>query len=283
MAMSESIEKAADLIGNADSLLITAGAGLGVDSGLPDFRGPGGFWGVYPALGKAKMNFADIACPDAFVEQPELAWGFYGHRLNLYRNTPPGESYEILLRLAQAKPNGAFIFTSNVDGHFQMAGFDPKQICEIHGSIHHLHCLNRCTDSVWSADALKPEIDEENCLMTNMLPLCPFCGSLARPNIVMFGDWSCNTSRQNTQHRAFNKWVAEHQNAVTIEIGAGTDIPTIRMIGEQQNFPLIRINKTESETDCVGDVGIQLAGVEALRLVEDMLNSRATDLYARGE
>ena len=43
--------RCAELIGQADGLLITAGAGMGIDSGLPDFRGPGGFWRVYPALG----------------------------------------------------------------------------------------------------------------------------------------------------------------------------------------------------------------------------------------
>lgn len=63
----EAIGKAANLIGQADALLITAGAGMGVDSGLPDFRGPNGFWGVYPALGRAKIQFEEVANPQAFV------------------------------------------------------------------------------------------------------------------------------------------------------------------------------------------------------------------------
>ena len=44
------IRQAAELIGRADALLVTAGAGMGVDSGLPDFRGKDGFWREYPAL-----------------------------------------------------------------------------------------------------------------------------------------------------------------------------------------------------------------------------------------
>jgi NAD-dependent SIR2 family protein deacetylase len=69
--------------------LITGGAGMGVDSGLPDFRGDDGFWKAYPALQQAGVSFRDIAAPDNFRDQPREAWGFYGHRLNLYRKTLP--------------------------------------------------------------------------------------------------------------------------------------------------------------------------------------------------
>ena len=77
------IVHAASLIANADALIIAAGAGMGVDSGLPDFRGNEGFWKAYPALGKAEIDFTSIASPNAFASAPQLAWGFYGHRLSL--------------------------------------------------------------------------------------------------------------------------------------------------------------------------------------------------------
>lgn len=54
--IDETITQAAKLIAEADGLLITAGAGMGVDSGLPDFRGTSGFWQAYPALGKAQIE-----------------------------------------------------------------------------------------------------------------------------------------------------------------------------------------------------------------------------------
>lgn len=63
--LAESFAKAARLIDSADSLIICTGAGMGIDSGLPDFRGPGGFWKVYPALGQAKLRFEEIASPAA--------------------------------------------------------------------------------------------------------------------------------------------------------------------------------------------------------------------------
>ncbi|HOB44658.1 MAG TPA: NAD-dependent deacetylase, partial [Zoogloea sp.] len=55
--------EAARLIAAADGLLVAAGAGMGVDSGLPDFRGNAGFWRAYPALADARIAFEEIACP----------------------------------------------------------------------------------------------------------------------------------------------------------------------------------------------------------------------------
>ena len=81
--MKEAIERAATLIRQAQSLVIAAGAGMGVDSGLPDFRGNTGFWKAYPALGKAGLEFVSVASPQTFENNPALAWGFYGHRLAL--------------------------------------------------------------------------------------------------------------------------------------------------------------------------------------------------------
>ena len=74
--LAEGYATAARLIDEADGLVICAGAGMGVDSGLPDFRGPGGFWQAYPALGRARIHFEEIASPAAFRRDPELAWGW---------------------------------------------------------------------------------------------------------------------------------------------------------------------------------------------------------------
>jgi NAD-dependent SIR2 family protein deacetylase len=71
--VSEDIRIAAEVINGADGLLITAGAGMGVDSGLPDFRGTEGFWKAYPALRQAGINFQAIASPGTFRSNPALA------------------------------------------------------------------------------------------------------------------------------------------------------------------------------------------------------------------
>ena len=60
---------------------------MGVDSGLPDFRGNAGLWIGHPALGVAQLNFMEDASPRTFVSDPILAWGFYRQRLGLYHFT----------------------------------------------------------------------------------------------------------------------------------------------------------------------------------------------------
>ena len=96
---------------------------MGVDSGLPDFRGAQGFWRAYPAIAKLGLSFAEMANPAWFSENPHLAWAFYGHRLNLYRQTTPHQGFSQLLEIGSSKAHGYFVFTSNVDGQFQRAGF----------------------------------------------------------------------------------------------------------------------------------------------------------------
>jgi len=94
-----SITQAAAVTRDAGALLICTGAGMGVDSGLPDFRGNEGFWKAYPPFARLGLSFIDMANPGWFHQDPELAWGFYGHRLNLSRQTIPHKGFERLLRL----------------------------------------------------------------------------------------------------------------------------------------------------------------------------------------
>ena len=261
----------AELINHADGLLITAGAGIGVDSGLPDFRGPLGFWGAYPALGRARIAFEQIANPRAFTARPRLAWGFYGHRLELYRRTLPHEGFHILRRIGERLPHAAFVFTSNVDGQFQKAGFAEDRISECHGSIHHLQCLDGCNDDIWSAADFHPEIDAEQGLLTSPFPRCPHCTGIARPNILMFGDWAWLADRTNAQERRLHAWLRQVERLLVIEVGAGTNIPTVRMLGERLSGPLIRINPTEPQLPAGKGVSIATGGLAALRAIAECL------------
>ena len=129
------IAKAKNFWNSAEAILIGAGAGMGVDSGLPDFRGKHGFWKAYPPLAKLGIEFEQMANPEWFDTNPRLAWGFYGHRLNLYRSTEPHNGFKIILERFQKDKIPVFIFTSNVDGHFQKTGFAEEQIMECHGSL----------------------------------------------------------------------------------------------------------------------------------------------------
>jgi NAD-dependent SIR2 family protein deacetylase len=261
------IAAAAALIRSADGILITAGAGMGVDSGLPDFRGNEGFWNAYPALRSAGMPFHEIANPASFHDQPRRGWGFYGHRLLLYRDTLPHEGFAILLALAHSKPHTCFVYTSNVDGQFQKAGFAPERIVECHGSIHHFQCLSRCSDALWPADARIAPVDPATGLMSEPLPHCPRCGGLARPNILMFNDSEWIPDRSDRQLALFEAWRGNVGQLVVIELGAGMDIPSVRRMSERQGAPLVRINPRAPVVARGHGIGLALRALEALRTI----------------
>lgn len=260
------LARCVDAIDFSDGLLITAGAGMGVDSGLPDFRGPEGFWRAYPALRDAGVDFRTIACPAAFRADPRLAWGFYGHRLRLYRETPPHAGFGILRDIAGRLRHGARVFTSNVDGQFQKAGFAPAHVTECHGSIHYLQCLDGCHAGVWPARDFMPEIDDVRGLLLNAPPRCPRCGGVARPNILMFHDGEWLERRFREQRARLASWLEAVQRLVVIEIGAGSALPAVRHFSESRRGFLIRINPGEPELHAgVRGVGLAMAALEALR------------------
>ncbi len=269
------IHQAAELIRQADGLVIAAGAGMGVDSGLPDFRGTEGFWNAYPALARLALPFHEIATPAAFRRHPRLAWGFYGHRLSLYRHIQPHPGFGLLKHWAQDKPYGLNVFTSNVDGHFQRAGIDEALVQECHGSIHYLQCLLPCRDSIWQADAFTPEVDEVSCQLLNPAPTCPHCGGMARPNILMFGDWDWIEQRQQQQAIRQEDWLGKLRRPLVIELGAGTAVPTVRRFSQyivtHYGARLLRINVREPQVSFAQDVGLPLGALEALTAINALL------------
>lgn len=248
----EKYKNAAEAVAAAEVMVITAGAGMGVDSGLPDFRGDRGFWKAYPPYEKLNLSFVDLANPGWFSHDPKMAWGFYGHRLNLYRQTRPHRGFEILYHWATNKKD-YFVFTSNVDGHFQKMQFSKDRVMECHGAINYLQCTQPCSDAIWEAGDLQLKIDTATMQAVNELPRCQNCGRIARPNILMFGDWNWIADRTGTQQQNFNHWLKSHQKArmVIIECGAGTGVPTVRMTSEdifrRYDATLIRINLREPQ------------------------------------
>jgi NAD-dependent SIR2 family protein deacetylase len=124
---------------------------------------------------------------------------------------------------------------------------------------------------IWSADESVIEI-EEGFRAKEPLPSCPFCSAMARPNILMFGDFSWEYARTNGQRERLVKWMdkieAEDGKLAIVELGAGTAVPTVRNTSEQIakrfNVPLIRINPRESFS---AELELPIGAVEALSLI----------------
>ncbi len=277
MDIEELIKKAADAVKKADAILITAGAGIGVDSGLPDFRGNSGFWKAYPPIAKLGKSFSEMANPVWFEKNPKIAWAFYGHRLNLYRETIPHKGFEIMLNWAENKTYGSFVFTSNVDGQFQKAGFDNQAINEVHGSIHHFQCSKPCTYDIWDASDINIDVDLDVFEAQKPLPNCS-CGAVARPNILMFGDWNWIANRSSEQSSRYHQWLNKLQsvnaNLLIIELGAGHAVPTVRLesqsVFRSHNAEFIRINPRDYEIRN-GGISIPLGSKEGLERINGYL------------
>jgi NAD-dependent SIR2 family protein deacetylase len=218
-----------------------------------------------------------MANPFWFTRDAELAWGFYGHRLNLYRRTEPHPGFDILRRWGDNLEHGYFVFTSNVDGQFQQGGFESDRIVECHGSIRHLQCTAPCGNEIWTTEDLDVDVDEESFRATAPLPECPRCGALARPNVLMFNDWHWIPHRCSEQESRFENWLSSVVGArlVIVELGAGTAVPTVRMTSErlasQRDSMLVRINPREPQVPH-GQIGLEANALEALEAIDSLLD-----------
>jgi NAD-dependent SIR2 family protein deacetylase len=266
------LREAADALRSAEALLIGAGAGMGVDSGLPDFRGPEGFWKAYPPF--RGQQFSDLSTPHWFQTDPALAWGFFGHRLNLYRSAVPHDGFAILQRWGERMPLGYFVFTSNVDGQFQKAGLPEERVLEVHGSIHYLQCIHCCDQAIWPAADLQVDVDEATIRARSAPPRCPHCRAIARPNVLMFNDWKWVRERCVEQYDRYSAWLRQVQGrrVVAIELGAGLAIPTVRYECEKRGQVLIRVNPREADVP-PGGVPLPLGALEALDRVDAILGT----------
>ena len=117
------------------------------------------------------------------------------------------------------------------------------------------------------------EVDETKFIATKM-PVCPECGCVSRPNIMMFYDHEFNPKRTWAQRKRYEVWLSENENSkiAIIEIGAGLAVPTIRKHGEAlvkrfKKAALIRINPKDSDLNPQLGISLKLGGLEALNQI----------------
>ncbi|MFM0279488.1 RNA polymerase subunit sigma [Paraburkholderia sediminicola] len=263
MALIDSnIARAAQWIAGADAMIIAAGAGMSVDSGLPDFRGSNGIWTTLLPVGMHERDVNAFTQGRCFADNPREAWRFFGRALDVCRETAPHAGYALLRDWAAAKRHGAFVYTSNVDGQFQAAGFDEARIIECHGSIHHFQCARPCSPTTWAAP---------RAIVPARPPRCIHCGGPARPNFLLFSDPSWVVTRTNAQRLRMEVWRGVPANAVVIEIGAGLALPAVRMFAESLRLPLVRINAHEAQADSKSVLSLQGTALGILQCIDRSL------------
>ena len=141
-------------------------------------------------------------------------------------------------------------------------------MAECHGTIHSLQCIEPCVNAAWPAQGFEPTIDESTGRLINDMPTCPRCGNLARPNILMFGDWAWVDKYSERQLDRLTGWLRSPQRLVVVELGAGKALPTVRRFSELYGPRVIRINPREDSIAPHIGVGIAGAAAEVLRLLD---------------
>ena len=226
---------------------------MGVDSGLPDFRGTSGFWKAYPPLAKLGIQFEDMANPRWFKESPNWHGGLRAPAQSLpHDRTQYG--FSLLLKWTREQNLSSFVFTSNVDGHFQRSGFSRIRSPNAMARSCILQCVDQCGQEMCTLPPdRRVKVDQETLHDRDPLPAFPRCGGLARPNIIMFSDWEWDPRRTNEQGIRLNEWLEQNEEAklCIIELGAGPNIPTVRTTCEQawhsSDGTFLRINPRDHQ------------------------------------
>ena len=155
------MEAAADRLARAARVFVLTGAGLGVASGLPTFRGIGGLWN--------DRRVEELASIDGFRRDPLVSWEWYNMRIAAYAKAQPNAGH---VALAELVPH-LTLATQNVDGLHVRAG--SHDAIELHGNLRTLTCTG-CS----AAEPLAGPFD--------LAGLQHECGGLRRPAVVWFGE-----------------------------------------------------------------------------------------------
>jgi NAD-dependent deacetylase len=153
-------------------VLVLTGAGVSAESGIPTFRGRGGYW--------RNLDPAKLATPEAFARDPNLVWEWYRERRQRIRDAQPNAAHQAIVKLAE-NVDEFLLVTQNVDDLHKRAGLAKEKMVQIHGDIFVTKC-SRC-----DLGRHDYEHDHEH-EQEHVVPRCPECDALMRPGVVWFGE-----------------------------------------------------------------------------------------------
>jgi NAD-dependent deacetylase len=171
--MDDLIKKGAQMIKNAQKILVFTGAGLSTESGIPDFRSPGGLWEKYDPMDFYYQKF--ISDEGARTKYWEMVKDVYG----ILAKASPNRAHMAIKTLEDQKKLLSVV-TQNIDGLHHEAGNSQDKIIEIHGTVTTISCLS-C-----GRQYMKDEIIRR--LNSGVkLPYCDQCSGILKPDSISFG------------------------------------------------------------------------------------------------
>jgi NAD-dependent deacetylase len=159
----------ARLIRDHGPAVVLTGAGMSTESGIPDFRSASGLW--------AEVDPFEVASIDAFRRDPLRVWRWYGPRIHGLLEAEPNAGHRALAVLERSG-DVTSVVTQNIDTLHTRAG--SEDVVEVHGSISSSVCL-----ACGRRETLEAVLGQ---LETAEVPVCPACGEVVKPGVVMFGE-----------------------------------------------------------------------------------------------
>lgn len=223
----EAFHRAAGAIAAARRVLVSTGAGMSRESGIPTFRdAQEGLW--------ARFDPAQLASEAGFRANPARVWGWYEHRRARMAGCEPHAGHAALVELERRVPE-LVVVTQNIDGLHQKAG--SGEVVELHGSIHRVKCLECGRPGERGQEPASP-------------PRCARCSGPLRPDVVWFGE----TLPVDAVERA---WSLARRCDVLLVVGtSGVVWPAAELphVARSAGARVVEVNPTASEVTPVADV-----------------------------
>ena len=231
------IKELAQLITSYDKIVIFTGAGISTESGIADFRSPGGVWDRYQPVYFQEFLSSHKARKRYWVMKKEM--------FNEIANAKPNDAHKAIVQLEKIK-KFFYIITQNIDGLHQDAGNPPDKIIEIHGTNREVICL-KC------GEIYSPKTIQERLLNGIDVPQCDKCDGFLKPNTISFGQ------SIPVERLALAEKCSKDCN-VFIVIGSSLVVQPASLFpvyAKQNNAKLVIINNTETPHDSIADLVIR--------------------------
>jgi NAD-dependent deacetylase len=233
--MTELVERAAELIVKARHVVALTGAGISTPSGIPDFRTPGtGLW--------ARFNPLEVATIYAFRNRPSDFFDWIRPLAKQMLEAQPNPAHRALAEL-QAAGHLTTVITQNIDGLHQRAG--TRDVIEIHGNIEAATCMH-CY-RVYPRDRFLTALIDDG-----TLPICPTCGGVLKPNVILFGE-ALPVQALMAAKRAASTCDLLLVAGSSLEVAPASDLP---MLAVTRQARVIIVNQEPTYLDHQGDVVI---------------------------
>ncbi len=251
--MEEAIRKGAALIAQARSIMAFTGAGLSTESGIPDFRSPGGIWERYDP---SEFEYHRIVRSDrARAAYWKMSTEFY----ETMKDALPNPAH-LALKDLEDVGRLSVIVTQNIDNLHQKAGNSPEKIIEIHGTAFHVSCLS-CGRSY------ERDVIEARLAAGDMVPACDSCAGILKPATISFGQ-AMPKEAMETGFRHAEECDLCLVLGSSLVVYPAASIPARAV---QKGARLLIINRDPTHLDAQADLVIHESVGEVLpRIVEEM-------------